>query len=81
MPPAKSKEGDWGEYRRLILAELERMSLSIGHVDKKVDLLVQTEMSGIKTEIAVLKTKVAMIGVAAGTGAGLAVTIIGHFIK
>lgn len=55
MPP--ENEGDWGEYRRLILAELTRLSDGISEVKGQISALSSSELATIKTEIAVLKTE------------------------
>lgn len=53
----------WGEYRKLILAELERLSRCVGDVDRKLDAFraddigrVRNEMAELKLQIATLKT-------------------------
>lgn len=57
----------WSEYRKLILNELERLGEMVSAVDKKLDRLTTDELSKLKVELAMLKTKAAMLGAAAGT--------------
>lgn len=55
---ADPRAGDWVEYQRLVLAELERHSLSLTDIAKDV--------SNVKTEIALLKLKSGLWGAVAG---------------
>lgn len=64
MPP--ENEGDWGEYRRLILAEITRLSDGISELKGQISTLSSLELAGIKAEIAVLKFKSGLWGFAAG---------------
>lgn len=51
----------WGEYRKLILAELERLSRCIGDVDRKLDGFRSDEIGKLKTEITALQLSVATL--------------------
>lgn len=51
----------WGEYRKLILAELERLSRSIGDVDRKLDGFRSDEIGKLKLEIAALQLGLATL--------------------
>lgn len=59
-------DGDWGEYRRLILQELQRLHDGIAEVKVRIDILHASDLSSIKSEIAVLKFKAGVWGLAAG---------------
>jgi hypothetical protein len=59
-------QGDWGEYRTLILAELKRLNEGIDAVKSKVEQLHASDIGNIKAEIAVLKVKAAIVGAVAG---------------
>lgn len=50
-------EGDWTEYRRLILQELQRLHEAVSEVNGKVSVLASSEIGGLKSELAVLKTE------------------------
>ena len=52
--------GDWSQYRRLVVAELRRMNKQMADMQKT--------MSDIKTNMAVLNVKVAAIAVVASAG-------------
>lgn len=65
--PGPSLEG-WGEYRRLILAELQRL-------ERRADETIIT-LSEIKVEIATLKTRAGMWGAMWGVVASAVVSII-----
>lgn len=72
---APESEGDWGEYRRLILQELQRLHEGVAAVDSKVSMLSTMEIANIKAEIAVLKFKSGLWGFAAGAIPGAAALI------
>ena len=80
-PMAESAEG-WTEYRKLILAELGRMNLAIHSLDAKMDIFRQEDITKMKVDIAMLKTKAGMFGAAAGAIGGAVVgTIVSRFIR
>ena len=60
------QQGEWGEYRRLILAELERISNDIRALNEKVERFRQEDVSKMKTDIALLKLQAALWGAVAG---------------
>ncbi len=80
FPMALESEGDWGEYRRLILAELTRLSDGISEVKGQIGALHSLELAGIKAEIAVLKFKSGLWGFAAGAVPG-AIALIYAAVK
>ena len=51
-------EGDWGEYRRLILQELQRLHEGIADVKSQISLLNSMEISNLKSRIAVMETEI-----------------------
>lgn len=59
-------ERSWAEYRRLIIAELERINDNIIALNAKIDSLHRDELSKIKIDIATLKTQAVMLGVIGG---------------
>lgn len=63
MPEA---EGDWGEYRRLILQELQRLHDGIAEVKGQIGMLHTSDIATLKAEIAVLKFKSGVWGFMAG---------------
>jgi hypothetical protein len=92
MPPDRSpddlsglfgqSEDGWREYRRLILAELERINKSIIEINKKMEQFRADEISQIKVAIAMLQVKSGVWGAAAGLavaiGAALLKYVAGH---
>lgn len=73
----------WGEYRRLIMAELERLGLAIDNVDRKIDKFRDKEIADIRekladqrTEIGMLKVKAALIGLAFAAIPSIIATIV-----
>lgn len=71
MTPARRDDeaGGWDEYRRLVLAALERLEADIKAIDAKVDI--------VKTAVTALQVKAGLIGAAAGLLAG---ALIGKLI-
>jgi len=63
---APESEGDWGEYRRLILAELTRLNDGISEVKAQIAVLRSDDISEMKAEIAVLKFKAGVWGLLGG---------------
>jgi hypothetical protein len=59
-------EGSWVEYKKLILAELERLSAGIASLNAKIDLMRSDDIAQIKAEVAVLKFKSGLWGAAFG---------------
>jgi hypothetical protein len=56
----------WGEYRRLILAELERISKDIRELNAKMEAFRQQDVAQMKTDIALLKFQAALYGAISG---------------
>jgi hypothetical protein len=51
----------WGEYRKLILKELERLSTAIGDVDRKLDAFSKDEITKLRAEISAIQLAVATL--------------------
>lgn len=66
----------WGEYRRLILSELERIGRDIGAINSKIDRLREEDISQVKMDITLLKFQAAMWGGGAGIIFGAIATVI-----
>lgn len=56
----------WGEYRKLILAELERLNRVISALDSKLEAFRNDDISSLKVEVAMLKVKAGLWGALAG---------------
>jgi hypothetical protein len=56
----------WGEYKRLILQELERLAKRIEDLDSKIDRFRGDDIASLKVEVAMLKVKAGMWGALAG---------------
>lgn len=61
-------ETEWERYRVHILAEIERFNDTARSIDSKVDDLHRTVIPEIKTRIALLELRAAMVGAGAGLG-------------
>ena len=77
---APEAEGDWGEYRRLILAELTRLNDGISEVKAQISVLRSDDIAQMKAEIAVLKFKAGVWGLVAGAIPG-AIALIYAAVK
>lgn len=75
MPDGPVPE-NWGEYRRLILSELERISKDLEVLSDKLDLFRRDEISKIQIDVAMLKVKAGVWGAAGGLMVALAATLI-----
>lgn len=72
---------DWGQYRRLILAELERIAGDISRINEKIERFRQDDISQIKTDIALLKFQAAMWGAGASIVVSAIIALILRFVK
>jgi len=73
--------GEWGEYRRLILNELDRISRDMRALNDKVEKFRQDDVAQMKTDIALLKFQAALWGAIAGVTATGIVTIAVKLIR
>lgn len=60
------KQGDWGEYRALVLEEMKRLNSGIESVNRKIDDLRSADIAEVKAQIAVLQFKSGLWGALAG---------------
>jgi hypothetical protein len=79
MSPAE--DAPWGEYRRLVLAELERIARDMENLADKIDRFRTDEIAQIKTDIALLKMQAAAWGALAGVIVTILVSLIPKFIR
>lgn len=49
--------GSWGEYRKLLLSELERMNKAIEETNRKLDGFRRDEINQLQLDMAMLKVK------------------------
>ena len=68
MPDIRNE--DWGEYRRLILSQLEEIKNDLSAVRGQMQTFRQTDIAEIKVEIALLKLKSSLWGGALGLAGG-----------
>ena len=80
MATAK-QQGDWGEYRTLILAELKRLSEGIDSVKMKIDEMHASDIGDLKAQMAVLQFKSGVWGFMAGAIPGFAAAFYVVFHK
>jgi hypothetical protein len=73
--------GDWGTYRRLILAEIQRVSRDIEAINQKLDRFRESDLQEIKVDIAMLKVKASAWGGLAGLIAALVMLLGGWIAK
>lgn len=68
----KIEDGDWAEYRRLVLAELERLNLQLENQ--------KLEIERIKLTNAEHKIKLGLIGVVAGSIPIIVTTLLQYIL-
>ncbi len=71
----------WGEYRKLVISELERLSDKIEHLDTKIDIVMVRELTDMKIRISSLEIKVGLIGIMAGAFGSGAAEVIKYLIN
>lgn len=59
-------QGDWGEYRRLILQELSRLHDGIGEVKMQISALHSSDIARLNARMSVLEFKAGVWGLIAG---------------
>jgi hypothetical protein len=74
--PDLDDQASWTEYRRLILAELQRINAAVAEVDHKVDRMRSDDISQLKVEVAMLQVKAGVWGGAAGLLITLAAVLL-----
>lgn len=67
----------WGEYRRLILSELERIGRDIETINKKLDGLRQDDLAQVRVDIAMLQVKSGVWGALSGLVVALGAALLG----
>ncbi len=72
MAPQDIRDGDWAEYRRLVLAELERLNLKVENQELEIERL---KLAGVES-----KMKLSLIGAAAGSVPVIIATAIQYFL-
>lgn len=63
----RDEKSPWSEYRELVLKELERLNSTLADIQKDV--------TGLRTDVALLKFQASAWGVASGAVAGTLVTL------
>jgi hypothetical protein len=82
MPDANDggRQANWDEYRRLVLAELERISNDINTINNRLLTFQQKDVADMKTDIALLKFQALLYGSIAGFLATAVLTAVSRFI-
>ena len=65
------EEDGWREYRRMILAELERINQSVMALNLKLEKFHAEEISQLRVDIAMLQVKSGIWGGIAGLGVAI----------
>jgi len=85
MPQDEPDERSWAEYRRLILAELERIDRGMVAMNAKMEVITNLRdetIAKMRVEIAMLKVQAGAWGAAAGlVGAAIASTFLIQLTK
>jgi hypothetical protein len=75
----KDPEG-WGYYRRQVLKDLDAIAAEMQRLADRFDELSRTELSKIKTELALLKFQAGIWGAVAGLLGTFIVSVLSRFI-
>ena len=78
------QDSDWREYRRMILSALERLEGQMSILSAKIDMhddIRSKEISDLRVEVGMLKTKVAIYGIAASVLVTAAINILGPYLR
>lgn len=65
----------WGQYRQLMISELQRIDRTLTDLNKKFDTVLQNEITEMRIKIATLEVKIGLIGVGTGVIGAAAVEI------
>lgn len=68
----EGEEKNWLTYRRLILAELKRISASLNALDAKIERMRSDDIGSLKVDVAMLQVKAGIWGVLGGLGVAFA---------
>ena len=71
-------EKSWSDYRRLVLAELERVNRQVTETNLKIDALRDGDLSRLKVEVAMLKVKASIAGT---IGGAIVATIVSVMLR
>lgn len=71
---------EWGEYRMLILSELERISSELVKIAEKLERFRQEDLAQIKTDLALLKFQAALYGSIAGVVITVLISVVPRFL-
>ena len=69
-------EKSWSDYRRLVLAELERVNRQVTETNLKIDALRDGDLSRLKVEVAMLKVKASIGGTIGGAIVAAAISLV-----
>jgi hypothetical protein len=70
----------WGYYRRQVLKDLDAIAQDMRSLADRFDELSRTELSKIKTELALLKFQAGIWGACAGLLGTFVVSVLSRFI-
>ena len=79
--PVEDPDRSWGEYRRLVLAELERIAKDMEILADKIQRFHSDDIAQIKTDIALLKLQAAAWGAVASLSVTVVVSLISKFLR
>jgi len=74
MTPAASLDGQWNEYRRLVLSDIGDLKQDVVAVDEKVDTII-VSVASLRTELRLQQMKTGFIGMVAGAIPGIAAAL------
>jgi GTPase Era involved in 16S rRNA processing len=74
-------EQNWGEYRRLILAQLQDLKESVLAVTEKIERFRAEDLAEIKSDVKLLKFQATMVAAIASAIVSIIVGVIIKYVK
>ena len=73
----EAESASWGEYRRKILADLDRIAGDVKGLNEKLDRFRQEDIAKMQADLAVLKFQAGVWGAVGGVVSVVGVLLIG----
>jgi hypothetical protein len=71
----------WNEYKLLVLDQLEGLKRTVENLERKLDAFRADDIATVKVEVALLKQKASIYGLAAGAVPGLVAAAVWYLSK
>lgn len=75
------EDTSWGQYRKLVISELERLTRSIQELHGKIDASLNKEITDMKVRLATVEVKIGLIGTLTGVVGSLATELVKYLVQ